>query len=108
MEELQLTVEQRNKDLVKKPFQVYVIGDRDEQEGEQFILQAEEPSQEMKDRGMIAGQFMRLHLVEKFDAEAVFNPSLVRGLAYYTGPIFEAFLKDSPITSSEFLPEPPR
>ena len=41
-----------------------------------------------------------LALVEKFDAEAVFNPSLVRGLAYYTGPIFEAFLKDSPITSS--------
>ncbi len=32
--------------------------------------------------------------------EVVFNPSLVRGLAYYTGPIFEVFLKNSKITSS--------
>lgn len=30
----------------------------------------------------------------------VFLPSLARGLAYYTGPIYEAFLKDSAITSS--------
>jgi histidyl-tRNA synthetase len=30
----------------------------------------------------------------------VFDPSLARGLAYYTGPIFEVFLKDSKITSS--------
>ncbi|NTV24073.1 MAG: histidine--tRNA ligase [Nanoarchaeota archaeon] len=29
-----------------------------------------------------------------------FIPSLARGLAYYTGPIYEAFLKDSTITSS--------
>ena len=31
---------------------------------------------------------------------AVFNPSLARGLAYYTGPIFEIFLNKSSITSS--------
>ncbi len=30
----------------------------------------------------------------------VFNPSLARGLAYYTGPVFEVFLKDSGIKSS--------
>ncbi|MEK6916551.1 MAG: histidine--tRNA ligase [Nanoarchaeota archaeon] len=30
----------------------------------------------------------------------VFNPSLARGLAYYTGPIFEVFLKKSSITGS--------
>lgn len=29
-----------------------------------------------------------------------FCPSLARGLAYYTGPVFEVFLKDSKITSS--------
>ena len=30
----------------------------------------------------------------------VFDPSLARGLAYYTGPVFEAFLINSDITSS--------
>ncbi|MAG08105.1 histidine--tRNA ligase [Candidatus Woesearchaeota archaeon] len=30
----------------------------------------------------------------------VFNPSLARGLAYYTGPVFEVFMKDSGIKSS--------
>ena len=30
----------------------------------------------------------------------VFNPSLARGLGYYTGPIFEGFLRKSKITSS--------
>jgi len=30
----------------------------------------------------------------------VFNPSLARGLGYYTGPIFEGYLRDSKITSS--------
>lgn len=29
-----------------------------------------------------------------------FNPSLARGLSYYTGTVFEGFLKDSKITSS--------
>ena len=32
--------------------------------------------------------------------DIIFNPSLARGLAYYTGPIFEIFLKDSEITSA--------
>ena len=31
---------------------------------------------------------------------AVFEPSLARGLAYYTGPIYEVFLSDSSIKSS--------
>lgn len=31
---------------------------------------------------------------------AVFNPSLARGLAYYTGPVYEVFLKKSKVTSS--------
>ena len=31
---------------------------------------------------------------------AIFEPSLARGLAYYTGPIYEVFLKDTTITSS--------
>ncbi|MBS3164016.1 histidine--tRNA ligase [Candidatus Woesearchaeota archaeon] len=32
--------------------------------------------------------------------EVQLEPSLARGLAYYTGPVFEAFLRDSQITSS--------
>ncbi|MFH1399831.1 MAG: histidine--tRNA ligase [Candidatus Woesearchaeota archaeon] len=31
---------------------------------------------------------------------AVFDPSLARGLAYYTGPVYEVYLKNSTITSS--------
>ncbi len=30
----------------------------------------------------------------------VFNPSLARGLSYYTGAVFEGFLRDSKVTSS--------
>ena len=30
------------------------------------------------------------------EADAVFDPSLARGLAYYTGPIFEAYLAEAP------------
>jgi histidyl-tRNA synthetase len=30
------------------------------------------------------------------DSDAVFDPTLARGLAYYTGPIFEAYLTDAP------------
>ena len=41
-----------------------------------------------------------LDYLEQFDVVVDFNPSLARGLAYYTGPIYEAYLKDSPITSS--------
>jgi histidyl-tRNA synthetase len=35
-----------------------------------------------------------------FVEEVSFDPSLARGLQYYTGPVFEAFLKDSEIKSS--------
>lgn len=34
------------------------------------------------------------------DARLTFDPSLARGLSYYTGVVFETFLDDSPITSS--------
>ena len=34
------------------------------------------------------------------DKDVVFNLTLARGLAYYTGPVFEGFLRDSKITSS--------
>lgn len=34
------------------------------------------------------------------DDRARFDPSLSRGLSYYTGIVFEAFFEDSPITSS--------
>jgi histidyl-tRNA synthetase len=30
------------------------------------------------------------------DHDAIFDPTLARGLAYYTGPIFEAYLADAP------------
>lgn len=30
------------------------------------------------------------------EADAIFEPSLARGLAYYTGPIFEAYLTEAP------------
>ncbi len=32
--------------------------------------------------------------------DAVFNPALARGLSYYTGPVYEVFLKKSEVTSS--------
>ncbi|MBT3721261.1 histidine--tRNA ligase [archaeon] len=38
--------------------------------------------------------------LNKFNVSFEFNPALARGLAYYTGPIFEVFLKGSEITSS--------
>jgi len=38
--------------------------------------------------------------LKEFDIEVIFSPSLVRGLSYYTGPIYEAYLKNSSITSS--------
>jgi histidyl-tRNA synthetase len=42
-----------------------------------------------------------LNYCNSFGIEAVeFCPSLARGLAYYTGPVFEVFLKDSKITSA--------
>ncbi|MDP6648094.1 MAG: histidine--tRNA ligase [Candidatus Woesearchaeota archaeon] len=41
-----------------------------------------------------------LSYINDFNVDVEFCPSLVRGLAYYTGPIFEVFLKDSEITSS--------
>lgn len=41
-----------------------------------------------------------LSYIRDFNVDVEFCPSLVRGLAYYTGPIFEVFLKDSEITSS--------
>ena len=42
-----------------------------------------------------------LDYLDMFGVESVvFNPSLARGLAYYTGPVFEVFMKDSGIKSS--------
>lgn len=38
--------------------------------------------------------------LESFNVDFIFLPSLARGLGYYTGPIFEAFLKDESIMSS--------
>ncbi|MBI2576333.1 histidine--tRNA ligase [Candidatus Woesearchaeota archaeon] len=41
-----------------------------------------------------------LELVDAISVEATFEPSLARGLAYYTGTIYETFIKGSSITSS--------
>jgi len=42
-----------------------------------------------------------LKYLKKFGVESViFEPSLARGLGYYTGPIFEVFLKNSSMTGS--------
>jgi histidyl-tRNA synthetase len=42
-----------------------------------------------------------LMYLELYDIKsAIFEPSLARGLAYYTGPIYEAFLKNSSLKSS--------
>ena len=38
--------------------------------------------------------------LEQFEVDYTFLPSLARGLGYYTGPIFEVFLKDQTIISS--------
>ena len=42
-----------------------------------------------------------LEYLETYDVKTtIFDPSLARGLAYYTGPIYEVLLTDSSITSS--------
>jgi len=42
-----------------------------------------------------------LNYLNMFEVKnVIFNPSLARGLAYYTGPVFEVFLKNSDIISS--------
>jgi len=41
-----------------------------------------------------------LSLVDAMGASCTFDPSLARGLSYYTGTIYETFLKDSKITSA--------
>ncbi|MFH1589601.1 MAG: histidine--tRNA ligase [archaeon] len=41
-----------------------------------------------------------LKYLSAFKVKVDFDPSLARGLAYYTGPVFEVFLKNSEITSS--------
>lgn len=41
-----------------------------------------------------------LGYLKDFSVEVEFSPSLARGLGYYTGPIFEVFLKDQTIMSS--------
>tara|TARA_Y100000310_G_C20676165_1_gene813179 strand:- start:1727 stop:3088 length:1362 start_codon:yes stop_codon:yes gene_type:complete len=41
-----------------------------------------------------------LKLVTAMGASCTFDPSLARGLSYYTGTIYETFLKDSKITSA--------
>jgi histidyl-tRNA synthetase len=43
---------------------------------------------------------MFLYFDESEKRRIVFNPSLARGLSYYTGLIFEGYLKESQITSS--------
>ena len=39
-------------------------------------------------------------LLDKYKIDFEFNPSLARGLTYYTGPIYEVYLKNSEVTSS--------
>ncbi len=41
-----------------------------------------------------------LSYLKDFSVDVEFSPSLARGLGYYTGPIFEVFLKDQTIMSS--------
>ena len=41
-----------------------------------------------------------LEYTNKLGVKINFDPSLARGLAYYTGTVFESYLKDSEITSS--------
>jgi histidyl-tRNA synthetase len=41
-----------------------------------------------------------LGYLKDFSVDVEFSPSLARGLGYYTGPIFEVFLKDQTIMSS--------
>lgn len=40
-----------------------------------------------------------LEYLKIFDIETIFEPTLARGLGYYTGPIFEVFLKNQEIMS---------
>ena len=41
-----------------------------------------------------------LKYLKEFNVKVKFLPSLARGLAYYTGPVYEVYLKNSKITSS--------
>jgi len=44
--------------------------------------------------------FQLLKYLKEFNVKVKFLPSLARGLAYYTGPVYEVYLKNSKITSS--------
>ncbi len=41
--------------------------------------------------------------LKMFNVDFIFTPTLARGLGYYTGPIFEAFLKDETIMSGSLV-----
>lgn len=41
-----------------------------------------------------------LNYLKLLNTQVIFNPSLARGLAYYTGTVFEVFMKESAIKSS--------
>lgn len=51
-------------------------------------------------KGLLEIQEMLRYLEAMCVTNVRFTPSLARGLAYYTGPVFEAFLENSKITSS--------
>ncbi|MDA1197127.1 MAG: histidine--tRNA ligase [Nanoarchaeota archaeon] len=54
----------------------------------------------LKDNEGIAEISEVLSMVSVMGASCTFDPSLARGLSYYTGTIYETFLKDSKITSA--------
>ncbi|MEM2131027.1 MAG: histidine--tRNA ligase, partial [Candidatus Woesearchaeota archaeon] len=85
-----------NKDSIKKVLDIFKIDDLEEiknlLEKEQINKNNIEGINELKD----FFSYFNNNEIKKLK----FNPSLARGLSYYTGIIFEGFLKNSQITSS--------
>lgn len=52
----------------KLPYQVFVVGKTDEQEGEQFILTPPEASADMVERGLGRTPYLNLRLIQKFSS----------------------------------------
>ncbi|MBU0666639.1 MAG: histidine--tRNA ligase [Nanoarchaeota archaeon] len=55
---------------------------------------------ELGKQGISELELVFSYLSDEQKKRVVFNPSLARGLGYYTGTIFEGFVKDSKVTSS--------
>ena len=85
-----------NKDSIKKIKENIVLdgGNRNKIYRLKKVLSSEEGKQGLDE------MLILVKLLQDYDARIIFDSSLARGLAYYTGTVFEIFLLDSEIKSA--------